>query len=144
VAIEARVPPLIARLVGRPWQAGMTTAYARLCLPFLAALMLTDGRIDPRRFTPANFADPELRAIGACLTIIIDDNPDLNALAPQHFTLTMADGSRRSIAVPAALGSPDSPLMPAALAAKHEFALSLAVVRPLTTDPLTQLCGTPA
>ncbi len=143
VAIEARVPPLIARLVGRPWQPDMTTAYARLCLPFLVALMISDGRIDPRRFTPANFADPALQAIGARLTIIVDDNPDLNALTPQHFTLTTADGRRHAIAVPATLGSPASPLTPAALAAKHEFALSLAAVRPDAADPLTQLCGTP-
>ncbi|MEY2884883.1 MAG: hypothetical protein RL490_2607 [Pseudomonadota bacterium] len=144
VAITAHVPPLIARLVGRPWQAEMTTAYARLCLPFLTALMLTDGRIDPRRFTPASFADPELQALGARLSIRIDANPDLNALAPQRFELVLADGRHVEQAVPATLGSPANPLTAAAHADKLAFAQSLAVLPPASGDPLTLLSGTPA
>ncbi|PZN93749.1 MAG: MmgE/PrpD [Alphaproteobacteria bacterium] len=140
-AIEARVPPLIARLVGRPWQDGMTTAYARLCLPFLVALMMTDGRIDPRRFTPDSFADPALRALGARLTVIVDGNPDPNALAPQSFTLTMADGSRWDVTVQATLGSPANALAPAAHAEKLAFARGLAASAALTLDPLTLLTG---
>ena len=142
-AIEALVPPLIARLVGRPWHGGMTTAYARLCLPFLAALMMTDGRIDPRRFTAADFADPALRALGERLTIIVDDNADPNALAPQRFGLTFANGSRRDVVVPATLGSPANPLTAAAHAEKLAFARGLAAVPP-TADPLALFSGTPA
>ncbi len=51
-SIELSCPPLIRRLVDRPCSPDMSPAWARLCLPYLAALMLTDGRIDPRRFTP--------------------------------------------------------------------------------------------
>lgn len=144
VAITAHVPPLIARLVGRPWQANMTTAYARLCLPFLAGLMLTDGRIDPRRFTPASFADPELESLGARLTLCIDANPDLNALAPQRFDITLAGGRHVEHAVPATLGSPANPLTPAAHADKLAFAHSLAVLPLPSGDPLTLLSGTSA
>ena len=125
--IEAHVPPLIRRLVGRPPSDAMTPATARLCLPFLAALMLTDGRIDPRRFVPASFADPVLRALGERLTLIDDGNPDLNALSPQRFIIALADGSRIERNVPTTLGSPAAPLSPAQLAAKHAFARSLAV-----------------
>lgn len=141
-AITAIVPPLIARLVGRPWLEGMTPAYARLCLPFLAALMARDGRIDPRCFTQTMFDDPELRKRGQRLTIIIDDNPDPNALAPQAFRVTVAD-EVREFAVAATLGSPANPLSPDALAAKHGFAWSLAhkALR-LAPDPLTTLSGT--
>ena len=144
-AIEAHVPPLIARLVGRPWQDGMTTAYARLCLPFLVAVMLTDGRIDPRRFTPENFVDPALRAIGDRLSIIIDGNPDLNALAPQRFVLQLSDGGRCEIMVPATLGSPANPLTGEAYAQKLEFAHSLSAIPGATErhDPLAVLSGTP-
>nr|WP_310522146.1 MmgE/PrpD family protein [Polymorphobacter sp.] len=143
-AVEAYVPPLIARLVGRPWLPGMTPAYARLCMPFLTALMLTDARIDPRRFTPKNFTDPALRNLGDRLSIIIDANPDLNALAPQRFVLTFADGSRREIMVPATLGSPENPLSQAISADKLAFALGLAAEHPATArpDPLQRLSGT--
>lgn len=134
--IVAHVPQLIARLVGRPWTAAMTPAYARLCLPFLVALMLRDGRIDPRAFTPESFADPALRALGARLTIKVDDNPDPNALAPQRFEL---DG--RLVEVPATFGSPANPLSPEWHAGKLAFARSLAAVPAPVMDPLSMLCG---
>ena len=141
MAITALVPPLIARLVGRPWQAAMTPAYARLCLPFLAALMLRDGRIDPRCFTPQAFADPELQALGARLTITVDGNPDPNALGPQCFVLTHADGHQREITTAATFGSPANPLSPAWHAGKLAFARSLAAVPAPPGDPLVLLCG---
>ncbi len=142
--IQAQVPPLVARLVGRPWVAGMTTAYARLCLPFLVALMLADGRIDPRRFTSASFADPGLRALGDRLTITTDANPDPNALVPQRHVIDLADGGRRDIATPATLGAPDNPLPPAGHAAKRALAAELALVPPDLADPLAILTGNPA
>ena len=144
-AIDAQVPTLIARLVGRPWVAGMSPAYARLCLPFLCALMMADGRIDPRRFTAENIADPDLRRLGERLTIRVDDNPDPNALAPQRFGLTMADGSHRAIMVPATLGSPANPVSPAMRETKWDFARQLAAQPPATprADPLQWLSGTP-
>ncbi len=142
VAVTAHVPQLIARLVGRPWRADMTPAYARLCLPFVAALMLRDGRIDPRCFTPEAFVDPGLQALGARLKIEIDGNPDPNALGPQRFVLTHADGSRREIVTPATFGSPANPLSPEWHAGKLAFARSLAVVPVVPGDPLALLCGT--
>lgn len=135
-AITAHVPPLIARLVGRPWTEAMTPAYARLCLPFLVALMLRDGRIDPRCFTATSFADPALRALGARLTIKVDGNPDLNALGPQRFDL---DG--RIVDVPATFGSPANPLSADWHAGKLAFARSLAAVPAPVMDPLSMLCG---
>lgn len=140
-AITAEVPPLVARLVGRPWLAEMTPAYARLCLPFLTALMLRDGRIDPRFFTADSFGDPLLRALGDRLTIVVDGNPDPNALSPQRFALTLAGGRTRVIDAPATLGSPTNPLSRPAQAAKLAFALSLARVTPVTDDPFMLLCG---
>lgn len=142
-AITAHVPPLIHRLVGRPWVDGMTTAYARLCLPLLTALFLTDGRIDPRRFTPGTFADPALRALGAKLTIRVDGNPDPNALSPQRLEIALADGRRLDVPVPATLGSPDNPLSGQGRADKLALAEELASApvtdRRLFDDPLAYL-----
>nr|WP_243452746.1 MmgE/PrpD family protein [Polymorphobacter multimanifer] len=143
-SIRAEVPPLVARLVGRPWVPDMSPAYARLCLPFLVAVMLTDGHIDPRRFTRENFADPALRALGARLAIIVDGNPDPNALAPQRIVLGLAGGGERTIEVPATLGSPANPLTRMQHRAKIDFAHSLALVPPAPTDPLTLLTGATA
>lgn len=124
-AIRAEVPPLIARLVGRPPVPHMTPAYARLCLPVLARLMLEDGRIDPRRFDDL---DPR----PAPIEIVVDDNPDPNALAPQRIAVTFADGRRTERAVPQTLGSPAAPLSEAQAAAKLALARELA---PAGHDP---------
>lgn len=123
--IDAFVPPLINTLVGRPMKTDMTPAYARLCLPFLSALMLTDGLIDPRRFGPDAFEDPALRALADRLTINIDGNPDPNALYPQRVVATMMDGAIHGISVPATLGSPDAPLSAQQATAKRELARAL-------------------
>jgi 2-methylcitrate dehydratase PrpD len=132
--ITAHVPPLVARLVGRPMTPDMTPAHARLCLPFLTALMLRTGRIDPRRFTPEDFADPLLREIAVKITIEIDNNPDPNALSPQRLVI---DGE--SIAIPHTLGSPDAPMDAHQVAQKRDLCEVLAADIPdrrLFDDPL--------
>jgi 2-methylcitrate dehydratase PrpD len=130
--LELACPPLIHRLVGRPCKPDMTPAYARLCLPFLAALMLTDGRIDPRRFTPANFADPALAALAGKVALVADGNSDPNALFPQELRLTLAAAETQVIAIPHTLGSPDAPLSPDQAEAKRALARDLA---PPDADP---------
>lgn len=125
-AIELFAPPLIKRLVGRPFQDGMTPAYARLCLPLLAAVMLRDGRIDPRRFTAATFADPQVAALAGRIIVTDDGNPDPNALSPQRLIITRADGSVAEHPIPATLGSPDAPLSTAQTQAKRDLARALA------------------
>ncbi len=140
--VEALVPPLVHRLVGRPWLPDMSPAYARLCLPFLAALMLAEGRIDPRRFVAQSFADMRLRRIGARVSARVDDNPDPNALSPQR---VVVNGTAHD--VPATPGSPAAPLSAARHEAKLAFALSLSAARNaptlqmLTRFPETLLAG---
>lgn len=138
--VELACPPLIHRLVGRPYRLDMTPAYARLCVQFLAALMLTDGRIDPRRFTPENFADPALGVLAGKVALVEDGNQDPNALFPQSLRVTLADGTLQTIAVPHTLGSPDAPLSPTQAHAKLDLARELAPAghdARLFTDPLT-------
>ncbi len=124
--IELFAPPLIKRLVGRPFHPGMTPAYARLCLPLLAALMLRDRQIDPRRFTLATFADPALADLAGRVIVNDDGNPDSNTLSPQRIVLTRRDNSVSEHAIPATLGSPELPLSPVQTAAKRDLARILA------------------
>ncbi|WP_232824353.1 hypothetical protein [Blastomonas sp. UPD001] len=104
----------------------MTPAYARLCLPVMIALMLTDGRIDPRRFVPETLADPAIRALADRLVITVDGNPDPNALFPQRLVVRLTDGRTIERAIPHTLGSPDAPLSHAGTAAKRALARELA------------------
>jgi len=124
--IELFAPPLIKRLVGRPFTSEMTPAYARLCLPLLSALMLTDGCIDPRRFMAATFADPAIADLAGRIIVNDDGTPDPNALSPQRMVVTLKDGATIEHTIPATLGSPDAPLTAEQTAAKRDLAAVLA------------------
>ena len=125
VSLTIAVPPLIRHLVDRPMRAEMTPAYARLCLPFLIALMIDHGRIDPRWFTAEHFADPALLALAARVTIVADGNRDPNAMSPQHLNVGLRDGAIE-MAVPHTLGSPEAPLSAAQATAKYDLCRELA------------------
>lgn len=138
--IEAFVPPLVHRLVGRPMAEHMTASHARLCLPFLTGLMLTDGRIDPRRFTTDTFADPAIRALGSKLMVRLDDNSDPNALEPQRLVLALTDGGRIEQTIEHALGSVEAPMSADQTEQKRRLARELAgpAADPrIFDDPLT-------
>lgn len=124
--IEVIAPPLIQRLVGRTMPRSMSPAYARLCLPLLGAMMIVDGRIDPRRFTPMTFFDPAIADLAGRLMVLVDDNTDPNALSPQRVRVTLKSGEVIERTVPATLGSPDAPLSPTQAAAKRDLARALA------------------
>lgn len=112
--IRLDAPPLIVRLIGRPWQDDMSAAWARLCLPYLAVIMLRDRRIDPRRFTPQDFADKALRRTGDGVSVVPSGETDPNIMVPQTLTLILRDGSERVIHIAAIAGSPAALLSPAA------------------------------
>ncbi|BDW81499.1 hypothetical protein MACH24_09370 [Erythrobacter sp. Dej080120_24] len=108
--LRADVPSLIGLLVGRPYRPDMSPSYARLCLQYVAPLILRDGVVDPRKFTSEWFADPQIAALAARVRCHVDDNPNPNALGPQLVTVTLRDGTelREHVAVP--LGAPGNPL----------------------------------
>jgi len=124
--IELACPPLIRRLVDRPYSSTMSPAWARLCMPYLTAMMLSDGRIDPRRFMPEDIANPTLAAIAAKVRLSDDGNLDGNALFPQRLTITGDDGGVAEHLVQHTLGSPDNPLDDAQNAEKCGLARELA------------------
>lgn len=123
--VVAYLPPLTRRLVDRPMKIDMMPAYARLCLPFLAALMLRDGMIDPRRFRAESFADPELAALAARVRVESDESDDPNALTPQRLVINIGEGNY-DIAVEHVLGSPAAPLSSDQAEAKRSLARELA------------------
>lgn len=105
-AIRLYAPPLIHRLVGRPAIRGMQANYARLCMQYCGALALTREIVDVPDFRPEVLADPALFEIGQRIEVIIDGNPDPNALAPQRLEIDLQDGRALTLAIPATYGSP--------------------------------------
>ncbi len=130
-AIELLAPPLIQRLVGRPFREGAPQSYNRLCLAFLAPLMLRDGQIDPR-------LDTSIEELCRNVTVTLDGNPDLNALSPQVVIVHLRDGTTVRRAVSANPGSPQAPLSPARAQAKLDLCRTLAPAAPsrLFSEPL--------
>ncbi len=109
-SIELQAPPLVRRLVGRPYRAGMETSYARLCLPFLLGTVLLDGKVGLSAYAPAKLADPRLAAFADRVTLVANACDDPNALVPQSMTVTLRDGRVLHSHRDAAIGSPQRPL----------------------------------
>lgn len=107
--IKAIVPPLIDRLVNREWKTEMSIPYARLCLPYLGALMLRDGFINPAEFTERKFKNKELKSVSSRLFATLDNNPDPNALLPQRFIIETDKGDY-DVNLENCFGSPEQPL----------------------------------
>lgn len=118
-SIELFAPPLIHRLVGRPYEPNASMSYNRLCLAFLAPLMLRDGHIDPR-LTEAD------ESLARNISVTLDDNVDGNALSPQRLVVTLTDGSTIERQIDANLGSPGAPMSPTQYAAKYDLCRELA------------------
>lgn len=130
-SIELCAPPLIHRLIGRPFKADALQSYQRLCLPFLVPLMLRYGRIDPR----LSSSDA---ALAARVTVTHDGSTDGNAMNPQRLVVTLRSGEVIERHIPATLGSPDAPLDAAQAEAKYALCRELAGdAQPrIFTDPL--------
>lgn len=108
--VEAAVPPLTQRLIGRPVKPGMKANYARLSGPYTAARMLLTGKLDLTDFTDEALADPATLDLGARVAVEADGNPDPNAFSPVTVTLGLKDGSRLERSVDVVYGSPAKPM----------------------------------
>ncbi|MEM7702303.1 MAG: MmgE/PrpD family protein [Pseudomonadota bacterium] len=107
---ELFAPPLIQRLVGRPYKPEMTAAYARLCLPILAPLMLRDSIIDPALFDGQDLHAPELTRLAMKVSVELDGNSDGNAMNPQRLVITKTNGEVIESVIDATLGSIAHPM----------------------------------
>jgi 2-methylcitrate dehydratase PrpD len=140
VACRFYVPPLTARLVGRPAVEGMSPGYARLCLQYLGAVCLQRGNVGIDDFRAAALADPATLALARRLTVVDDGNPDPNALAPQRVEIDLAEGRSVGCTVASVLGSPERPLSPEAARAKFDACWRTLPERP--TEQGAALWGT--
>ena len=109
--VHCRVPPLVYRLVGRPDMLEPEANYAKLCLRFIAGVYLARGRVDVPDFKSADMLnDPEVHRQATKIEVELDENPDPNALDPQSFTFTFADGSTHAMTLDHVVGHPKRPL----------------------------------
>lgn len=108
VRIEAT--PLICHLVGRPIVAPLDVNYARLCLPYCAAIALRFGGVGLDDFTPARLNDPATHALAQKIEVARIDNDDPAAFTPQRAIVTLDSGAVMEARVESLLGAPRRPL----------------------------------
>lgn len=109
--VTARVPPLVARLVGRPDLPSPEENYAKLCLRFVAGVFLARGRVDVPDFRGrAALEDAAVHRYAAIVDVVQDDNPDPNALDPQTIEVRLHSGAVHAVTLPHVLGHPAVPL----------------------------------
>ena len=124
-AFTVHVPPLINLLVARPFNPAMSPEYARLCMQFVAPQMIEHGIIDPRHFVSETFASAAALAFAGRVHVVLDDNPDPNALAPQTIELKLNDGRSFKRLIETPLGSPGNALSRASQLEKAQFCFEL-------------------
>ncbi len=127
-SVELFAPPLIHRLVGRPYKPNASMSYNRLCLAFLVPLMLRDGHIDPR-LTETD------EALARKVVVTLDGNSDGNALSPQRLVVTLNDGTTIEREIRANLGSPEAPMSPEQTAGKYRLCQSMTLDPGRRDDP---------
>ncbi len=136
------VPPLVCRLVGRPDIPEPEANYAKLCLRYVAGAWLVRGQVDVPEFRGARVLnDPAIHAQAAKVELILDDNPDENALDPQRFVFELTDGRRHEIRLTQVYGHPDAPLTEAENKAKFRRCAGYGS-RPLSDAAIQRLIDT--
>jgi 2-methylcitrate dehydratase PrpD len=126
-AVEAAVPPLTHRLIGRPVMDEMKANYARLSGPYTAARMLLTGTLDLADFTAAALSDPATLDLGRRISVTADDNPDPNALTPITVTVSLTDGRALTKTLDVVYGNPAKPISREAHLEKFRRNLAYAV-----------------
>lgn len=109
-AVVVHGPPLIHRLCGRPAQAGMTPSYARLCMGFAAAKVLQHGALDLSHYRGEHLHDPATLELAGRVEMVVDGNPDPNALVPQHVVVRLRSGAEHEWRCERMLAGPTRPL----------------------------------
>lgn len=109
-SLTLKAPPIMKRLVGRPWKKDMTPSYARLCFAYLGAVALVHKRkIGLGDFTDESFRDPAIQALAACITVEENGDPDPAAFTPQTLRTILKNGTEISTDIAALPGSRQEP-----------------------------------
>lgn len=103
-------PPLIKRLVGRPYKLDMAVNYARLCFGFSGAVALIDGGVGLSDFSEERLRDHKVGEIAQRIEVVDDGTADPAAFTPQVARAVLKDGQTIEVTIDALYGSPQNPL----------------------------------
>jgi len=109
-SVEAAVPPLTHRLVGRPPRDDMQSNYARLCGAYVAACALRHGGVGLDDFSDAALGHADTLALARRIRIEADASGDPNVLAPVTVSVRLDDGTQLSRTLDVVYGAPGKPM----------------------------------
>ena len=109
-SVQADVPPLTERLIGRPVKDDMAVGYARLCGQYAVASAMLTGGLGIADFVSAALAARDRLELAGRVTITADGNPDPNALSPITVRIMLRDGRTLSKSLTAIYGNPANPM----------------------------------
>jgi aconitate decarboxylase len=106
--VRVHVPPLVARLVGRPSRERMDANYARLSAAYVAARALLTGEVGHESFTEHAFGHAPTQDLARRLIIDVLD-ADANALTPVEVAIDLGSGARYATRLDVVYGNPAKP-----------------------------------
>ena len=136
--VTAQVPALVLRLVGRPVTDDMEVNYERLCCRHVAASALLRGRVVPGDFGPAALRDADILELVRRVDVIVDGNPDPNALVPVTVEINLRDGRSDTERVDVMYGHRARPMTRVAQLEKFSRNCA-AAARPIAPAPAERL-----
>ena len=110
--IQVLVPPLPYRLVGRPLKEEIPSPqYAKLSIPYVAAVALIRGTVFITDFWEERLRDPAVRELAGRITVVQDLTiTDQNVMVPQRMRIRLKNGTEHELILDQVLGHPDKPL----------------------------------
>lgn len=136
--INVIAPPLISVLVNRPIKPEMSPSYARLCLPYILALYLSDGENNPCKFGNIVRPTDQEYSIANKLNFITNQQLASNILAPIEMTINMRDGKTLHQVCQSPWGAPDNPFTDRHLLEKIEKCLEYGTLNATPENFLSQ------
>ncbi|MEM9234983.1 MAG: MmgE/PrpD family protein, partial [Pseudomonadota bacterium] len=109
-SVELSAPPLINRLVGRPYQKEMSANYARLCFAYSGAIALMNGTVRLSDFDISQLRHPSVEELAAKINITVNDVTDPAAFGPQVLTIKLRNAQQVQFKTDALFGSPEIPM----------------------------------
>jgi len=136
--VSLSAPPLIPRLVNRPFTNDMAPNTARLSMQYTGAVALLKGMVGLFDFSTDTLQNPEIAALASRITVTDDGTKDPDALQPQLATITLKSGEELSTAVNAVYGSPAKPMSHEAHIAKVKHCCNFAGLTEESTTALIE------
>lgn len=143
VRVTIEVTPLIKHLVGRRIGTPLEVNYARLCLPYLAAVMLRRGALGLGDFTPDALNDPYTHDLAARIDVTVNTVKDPAAFVPQRAEIECLDGTIHALTVQDLPGSRARPFSAEDQDEKSHACLSFGFGRDAAREAATlkQVCS---